>query len=723
MTAVQLATPEKKGQTVRCPKCNSAFSRTEEDAVGMIRSCTRCGHCTYLDKKGNIIEGEKKLNTTAENRLGNANAAADPSAAPPGAEASSLEATGVEAPGVEAPGVEAFSMENPGVENPGAEVPSEEAPGVEVPSEEAPGVEVPSEEAPGVEAPGEENPSMEAPGVENPSMEVPGAEVQGGTSGLDITEVMDIQMDDSNDKCLEEKKEETGCPNCGSVQNELEDKRFRRMPLTQCPDCRHWKTNPAHQGDLGTRERAIAAALQINMEGTPSRKLCEEMEILTDQVKATPANVAWWLPRYSKPATEAMGRLGTPTASRTWEIDTIPIRTRRTQWWYWSIIDQMTQYILATGRTETKRIDSSMLREAEWVSGERPTRILLGHPVPEDIQGLESYASKDCDILKYSGKEENPDSSMIRFRNAVKQKLDGSPGNTTIESIDHALNMLAISINLFEECPETGTTPAENAGIKSPYADLSNLVEIETNNPPSREARKRDSVAPNEEAGTDQDQAQDGIQKEDTPGAGQGQAVTPGPAVREATQTAANEVKTAEETPPESAQEVETGAEAESAQEVEAEAESAQEVEAGAETAQMVETGAETAQMVETGAETAQVVETGAEIAQVVETGAEIAQVVETGAEIAQVVETGAEIAQVVETGAEASTSQENDARTADPHPVERTGDITLRELLERLSLQEEEAYRKYLEVNQAKKQIEEVIQFLELEEPQPAAA
>ena len=50
------------------------------------------------------------------------------------------------------------------------------------------------------------------------------------------------------------------------------------------------------------------------------------------------------------------------------------------------------------------------------------------------------------------------------------------------------------------------------------------------------------------------------------------------------------------------------------------------------------------------------------------------------------------------------------------------TGEITLRELLERLNQQEEKAHRKYLEIVQAREKVEGVIEFLQQEENLAAA-
>ena len=42
-----------------CPKCNSRVSRVEKDILGSVRTCALCGHCTYMDQEGLVIEGKE----------------------------------------------------------------------------------------------------------------------------------------------------------------------------------------------------------------------------------------------------------------------------------------------------------------------------------------------------------------------------------------------------------------------------------------------------------------------------------------------------------------------------------------------------------------------------------------------------------------------------------------------------------------------------------------
>ena len=42
-----------------CPKCNNRVSRVEQDILGSVRTCALCGHCTYMDQEGLIIQAKE----------------------------------------------------------------------------------------------------------------------------------------------------------------------------------------------------------------------------------------------------------------------------------------------------------------------------------------------------------------------------------------------------------------------------------------------------------------------------------------------------------------------------------------------------------------------------------------------------------------------------------------------------------------------------------------
>ena len=69
--------------------------------------------------------------------------------------------------------------------------------------------------------------------------------------------------------------------------------------------------------------------------------------------------------------------------------------------------------------------------------------------------------------------------------------------------MDQALHAAVLSINLFEECPN-GNTPAENAGIASPYSNWTDLIEQEGRNSPPLVTTRKKSTAGNQTSNSGQ---------------------------------------------------------------------------------------------------------------------------------------------------------------------------------------------------------------------------
>lgn len=537
MVTAPLEAAKERETTTPCPKCNCAFSRTEEDAVGSMRTCTRCGHCTYLDREGNIIMEQGQLSSTTQSTP-----AVAPEPAPTGTP-------------------EAIATIFPEIEEIRLDVAETECPGKfpwDIPGN------------------GEDDP---------------------GTGG------------DGPEDSPAGPWEERNCPGCGAAVDREDAARFRRLALLRCRSCGHWNLNPEAGESLDSREKAIGAAMQMNLDGTTTRDIIDRMEGLSPDTNISQQNLSWWTKRYGAPAAEAMREMRPPTASRTWEIDAVSFRMRSRDWLFWTVTDQMTQYVLATGRTDARGTCTALLEMAELVSGEKPTNIILASSIPEGTAALEQYDGEGADIIRQPPSGENPDGSMARLRKSVQQRLEGPSGKMTLENADMALAQVVMSINLFEEQPGTGTTPAENAGLKSPYRNWQELVETEAKNPPPEGARNRrqrneEGQIPGAEADSRDEETPAG---EDAGEAQEGEH-TPGPAT----------------SPP-----------------------------AGQEEGNGEQDG--------------------------------------------------------------------TDAPEAAGMPA-GTGEMTLRELLDRLNRQAEEAHRKYLEIVQTRESVEEIIRFMEMEESPRAA-
>ena len=546
MTTAYMGRREKKMRQPPCPKCRSTASSTEKDILGAIRTCSICGHCTYMDREGNIMEeqrlGDKRPDLPGRGPIRRRNPkrtrATPPRATPPTEhdEQWKLNETETASPAGETG--EQWKLNETETASPAGETgeqwklnetetasPAGEteeqwklnenettaiAEKAEEPAPTGAGETTTDTGETWSAAPAGETWSA-APAGETwsaaPAGETWSAAPAGETgkdreeleTGAPAEEPGAVPADEREEpEDAPQEKESPGCPHCGNPYDQRKAQRFRRMPLIQCAKCWKWEVNPEQESDLGSRDPAIGATIQMALEATPARRLQAEAERLTDAIHAIPSNVPWWLQRYTIPGSARMRELKALQSGSSWEIDMIPVKCEGRTHRIWSITDPSTQYVLATGRTEQNSIQKETFELAEQTAGNSPELIILGINTPENMPGMEEYTrDRKIEIVRDTQEGENPDGSMTRLRNAVGMRAESSRGRLSKDSMDQALHAAVLSINLFEECPN-GNTPAENAGIASPYSNWTDLIGQEGRNSPPLVTTRKKSTAGNQ---------------------------------------------------------------------------------------------------------------------------------------------------------------------------------------------------------------------------------
>ena len=365
-----------------CPKCGSRMSRTEPDAVGLMRICIMCGSCTYLNRENeemNVQESREETNSETQEL-------------PKGA-------------------------------------------------------------------------TETEPASRNGKVTTASVPREGDGDG-------DGQV----------------CPSCGREYDRETGKRFRRRILLRCDGCETWAVNPAGKFDLGKRETAIGAVIEMSMASAPISRIKRQMDGLNPDVQVTSLSIRRWMTRYAVPAAERMRAMTATGTGNRWELGSVRLQRKEETQQAWVVLDARTQYLLNLGRTQEGLIDRKILEQAERVAGGPPKQIILGPEIPREPDSLADYI-RDRNVSIVREAEENPDGSMGRFRKAVRDRAEKRIGNMRPETLDETLDAIALSINSFEECAGREQTPAERAGMESLYLDWADLVEKEEKNPLPRRPR------------------------------------------------------------------------------------------------------------------------------------------------------------------------------------------------------------------------------------------
>ena len=272
------------------------------------------------------------------------------------------------------------------------------------------------------------------------------------------------------------KTKDDGCPNCGKPKDLRDIRRFQRTALRQCTTCLIWEINPEQKRKLGNQDLAIGIGLQMNFHGATSIEIQEKANLLTGNLHIGRSSMHYWIRRYAKTAIEKARKLQVVNNSGDWELDIVSLEYRTQQHYCWSITDSRTQYILATERTNELRIGEELFKIARHNAGHEPNTILLRANIEKDIPGLAEQA-RTATLIQRSPSEENSDSSMARLRNGVTTRIGSARGEFNQVTMEYVLGALAMSINLFEQSEQLdGQTPAEAAGIQTPYRNWEDMV-------------------------------------------------------------------------------------------------------------------------------------------------------------------------------------------------------------------------------------------------------
>ena len=423
-----------------CPKCNGRVSRLEPDDVGIIRTCATCGRCTYMDREGNIIEE-------------------------------------LEIP--EIPEEKRNMMENDS---------TQQTPSAAV-------TEHPEEIAQDGPMHGPEIPSMNIGpiGCEENAGGEPHEDGADGETQDDGADVEQRQHEEEEDDTTQE----GGCPQCHAASSSGERLIHQRMPLRECRECGTWYANPDYPGDLSIREETIGMAMQLTCAGNNNKKTTIAINQLLEGRKVTDNTILYWMQRYALPAVEDAEKTRAQTGN-TWNIEGRNIKQGGRSHWWWAISDTTTQYILATGTSETPEPGRELFQQAQRTSSEEPQMMTIVGDTPE-IQGSIREAFPNCNTSR-KNREMGPDQSLERLRQTMTNRFkEHTRAKITADLLENTLRTKAMSINLLEPSPAlAGLTPAEAAGVEMPFSNWLGLVDWKMEKNKDRRAKGKTQGAQTE---------------------------------------------------------------------------------------------------------------------------------------------------------------------------------------------------------------------------------
>lgn len=185
-----------------------------------------------------------------------------------------------------------------------------------------------------------------------------------------------------------------------------------------------------------------------------------------------------WVMHYAEKATRVLDSYK-PKVSNTWIADETVIKFNDKIHWLWDIIDHDTRFLLATYLTPNRGTkEAQVLMELAAKRADKvPTRVITDK-LAGYLDGIELAFGADTHHIQSGPFEKEDGTNLIeRFQGTIKDRTKVVRGFKTMPTAILILNGFLIHYNFFRpHISLKGRTPAEVAGIKSPFKTWTDFV-------------------------------------------------------------------------------------------------------------------------------------------------------------------------------------------------------------------------------------------------------
>lgn len=196
--------------------------------------------------------------------------------------------------------------------------------------------------------------------------------------------------------------------------------------------------------------------------------------------KGIPANestVYRWVIRYTQKALEVLDPLK-PSVSDIWAVDEVVLKVEGNIW-FWDVIDEGTRFLLASHLSRSRTIGDVMIvmRRAQKRAGKNP-RFIISDALGVYPDGIERIFGAEAKHIQAKGITAEINNNLIeRFHGTIKGRTKVMRGFKSLDAAELILDGFLCFYNFFRpHMSLSNTTPAEVAGIRTPYKTWTDVV-------------------------------------------------------------------------------------------------------------------------------------------------------------------------------------------------------------------------------------------------------
>lgn len=269
----------------------------------------------------------------------------------------------------------------------------------------------------------------------------------------------------------------TTCKNCGSNAI-VKYGSYKGIPRCWCKACkRKFKADTA-LFHMKTSPEQISSALRMYYDGMSIKDIkgLLRQEHDNDPSKKT---IYQWVDKYSDIAIKEAKNIH-PKVSDIWIADETVLRIGGQNVWMYDIIDDQTRFLLATrlSLARTTHDAETLMKEAQRKAGKSP-KVVITDKNSSYLDSIELTFGADTEHVRSRPITADTYSTqkIERWHETLKERTKVMKGLKTIDTAIQFVDGFLVHYNYFRGNEALdGKTPAEEAGIKFPYKDWTEII-------------------------------------------------------------------------------------------------------------------------------------------------------------------------------------------------------------------------------------------------------
>jgi putative transposase len=261
------------------------------------------------------------------------------------------------------------------------------------------------------------------------------------------------------------------CKYCGSTTGIVRFGTYKGTQQLWCKKCRReFADNQAIPG-MRTPTDQVGMALLDFYSGDSLNDIRVK---LTQQFQNSPSDssIYGWVTRFSKVAVDKTKNLQ-PKVGDVWLADETVLQIAGKNIWFWDVMDAKTRFLLASHMSASRSSNDaeSLMRDAAKRAGKSP-RVVITDKLLAYVDGIERAFGSDTTHVQSHGFTVQPNTNLIeRLHGSIKDRTKVMRGLKSIPSAYLFMDAWATHYNFIRVHDTLKKTPAEEAGLASPFKD------------------------------------------------------------------------------------------------------------------------------------------------------------------------------------------------------------------------------------------------------------